>query len=87
MRARRMGRRSHDAFLPKDRQIDVAIAPLEGRPPAQVQFVPLVRMPLVLLVPRKMKIASAAELWAQGAVLEPLITLPEAETTRAHPMR
>ena len=64
----------------QDRQIDVAIAPLEGRPPAQVHCVPLVRVPLVLLLPRKMKLKSAADLWAQGAVAEPLITLPGAET-------
>ena len=64
----------------QDRQIDVAIAPLEGRPPAQVRCVPLLRVPLVLLVPRRMKLRSAAELWAQGTVEEPLITLPGAET-------
>jgi DNA-binding transcriptional LysR family regulator len=64
----------------QDRQIDIAIAPLEGRPPAQVHSVALLRMPLVLLVPRRMKLESAAEIWAQGAVAEPLITLPAAET-------
>ena len=64
----------------QDRQIDVAIAPLEGRPPAQVRSVPLLRVPLVLLVPRKMKIKSAEELWAQGKVEELLITLPGTET-------
>ncbi len=68
-----------EAWL-QDRQIDVAIAPLEGRPPAPVQSVPLLRMPLVLLVPREMKLRSTEELWVQGAVAEPLITLPGAET-------
>ena len=68
-----------EAWL-QDRQIDVAIAPLEGRPPPQVHCTPLLRMPLVLLVPRQMKLKSAEQLWAQDAIMEPLITLPGAET-------
>ena len=63
----------------RDRQIDVAIIPLAARPPARVRCLRILRMPLVLLVPRKSKIRSATELWAQGAIAEPLITLPPME--------
>ena len=54
-----------DAWL-QDRQIDLAITPLEKRPPARVRCLRLMRVPLVLLVHRKAKYKSAAELWAPG---------------------
>ncbi|MBE7539216.1 MAG: LysR family transcriptional regulator [Opitutaceae bacterium] len=62
-----------------DREIDLAIVPLESRPPARLHCLPLLRLPLVLLVHRKSKIKSAEELWARDAIAEPLIGLPPSE--------
>ena len=63
-----------------DRQIDLAVTPLDKRPPKRLSCLRLLRVPLVLLVHRKAKLRSAAELWAPGRITEPLITLPAEET-------
>jgi DNA-binding transcriptional LysR family regulator len=62
-----------------DREIDLAITPLEAKPPARLHCLRLLRLPLVLLVPKKSKIKSAAALLALGTVEEPLICLPQTE--------
>jgi DNA-binding transcriptional LysR family regulator len=62
-----------------DREIDLAITTLQGRPPATISCLRLVRLPLVLLVPRKSKIKSAAAILASRMVEEPLVCLPESE--------
>lgn len=62
-----------------DREIDLAIVPLENKPPARLRCLRLLRLPLVLLVHRKSKLKSAAALWAQGTIEEPLICLPPTE--------
>jgi len=62
-----------------DREIDVAVTPLDTKPPARLGCLRLLRLPLVLLVPKKSKIKSAAELLAAGVVEEPLICLPQSE--------
>ena len=62
-----------------ERELDLAITPLEGKPPARLRCRPLLRMPLMLLVPKKSKLKSAAELWARGEIEEPLISLPQTE--------
>ncbi|MDD2763048.1 MAG: LysR family transcriptional regulator [Opitutaceae bacterium] len=67
-----------EAWL-RDRQIDLAVTPLESRPPARLHCLRLMRVPLVLLVHRKSRFRSAAELWTQGRIDEPLITLPASE--------
>jgi DNA-binding transcriptional LysR family regulator len=64
----------------QERQIDLAVTPLEARPPPRVHCLRLMRVPLVLLVHRKSRFKSSAEFWAQGKIREPLITLPAAET-------
>lgn len=64
----------------REREIDLAITALERRPPPRVQCLRLVKLPLVLLVPRPLKIKSAAELWARPPVEQPLICLPPTET-------
>jgi DNA-binding transcriptional LysR family regulator len=63
----------------QDRQIDLAITPLEGRLPARVRSLRLLRVPLVLLVPRKSRLKNATEVWARNPVVEPLISLPASE--------
>ena len=62
-----------------DREIDLAVASLDAKPPARLHCLRLLRMPLVLLVHKKSKIKSAAELWARGEIDEPLICLPQTE--------
>ncbi|MDP3071494.1 MAG: LysR family transcriptional regulator [Opitutaceae bacterium] len=60
-------------------EIDLAITPLEGRPPARLNCVRMLRMPLVLVVPRDSKLKSAEELWAQKEIAEPLVSVPPTE--------
>ncbi len=62
-----------------DREIDLAVASLDAKPPAHLHCLRLLRIPLVLLVPKKSGIKSAAELWARGEIEEPLICLPPTE--------
>lgn len=61
----------------RDRQIDlVFVTLLQTGLAAGLRKLPLLRMPLVLLVHKKSKIKSAAELWARDTIDEPLISLP-----------
>lgn len=62
-----------------DRVIDLAIVPLESKPPARLRCLRLLRLPLVLLVHRKSKLKSAATLWTHATIEEPLICLPPTE--------
>jgi DNA-binding transcriptional LysR family regulator len=62
-----------------DREIDLAVVPLESRPPPRVRALRLLRLPLVLLVHRKSKLRSAAALWERKTIEEPLICLPPTE--------
>jgi DNA-binding transcriptional LysR family regulator len=61
------------------REIDLAVVPLRRRPPPHTHTLRLVRLPLVLLVPRKAKLKAANDLWSSGSIQEPLIGLPPAE--------
>jgi DNA-binding transcriptional LysR family regulator len=61
-----------------DGQIDLAVDPLENRL-ARLRCLRLIRVPLVLLVHRKSRVKSSAELWARGRIEEPLISLPATE--------
>lgn len=64
-----------------DSTIDFAVvtsAP-DGRKPQGLQGVRLMRLPLVLLVNRKSKIRSAAQLWSMDRIEEALICLPAGE--------
>lgn len=62
-----------------EREVDVAITPLDGKPPARIHCLRLMRLPLVLLVHKKSNTRTAAELWKGGVVEEPLICLPQSE--------
>jgi len=64
----------------RDREIDLAVLPLYRRLPKPLRSLLLLRLPLVLLVPKKSKRKSAAELWAAGRPVEPLISLPDSDT-------
>ena len=61
------------------REIDLAVTPLDTRPPPRIRCFRLVRLPLVLIVHKKSKIKSAAVLWALDKIEEPLISLPATE--------
>ncbi len=63
-----------------EREVDFAVSVLESRPPARMRHVTLARLPLLLLVPKRCRAASAAEVLAGNPVTEPLISLPETET-------
>jgi len=62
-----------------EREVDVAILPLDHKPPARLRALRLLQLPLVLLVHKKSKVMSAQELWALGEIVEPLICLPQTE--------
>ena len=64
----------------RDREIDLAIMPLCRKLPKPLRSLLLLRLPLVLLVPKKSKRKSAAEFWAAGRPAELLISLPETDT-------
>jgi DNA-binding transcriptional LysR family regulator len=64
----------------REGQADLAIMPLHGRPPAQMQSLTLLRLPLVLLGPKRLKAKTAADLWANRAPTEHLISMPPRES-------
>ena len=64
----------------QEREVDLAITTLDAKPPARLHCLRLLRLPLVLLVPKKSKIKSAAELWERSEIEESLICLPQTET-------
>jgi len=65
----------------RDGDVDLIVTPVPGRPPPRTRHQRLLRLPLVLLVPKKWKIVSAASLWANRRPEAPLISLPEREST------
>jgi len=65
-------------------EIDFAVTLLEGKLPAGINGVPLLKLPLGLLVPAASRIQSAEELWKRDRIDETLISLPEAEPIARH---
>lgn len=63
-------------------EIDLSIGLLGGKPPTGINAIPLFKMPLVLLVPKTSRLASAEELWQQDRIEESLITVPSNEPIR-----
>ena len=68
-----------EAWL-EQREIDLALTPLEKNPPPGLKMASLLRVPLALLVPRRSPVKEAADLWALDKIEEPLICLPPTET-------
>ncbi len=64
----------------EQREIDLALTPLETHPTAGLKMVSLLHLPLVLLVPKRSPIKNAADLWSLDKIEEPLISLPATET-------
>ena len=60
----------------EQREIDVSLGLLEGKPPPGIYAQALFDLLLVLLVPTRHKIKAAQELWEQDHIEETLITIP-----------
>ena len=63
----------------QQREIDVSLGLVGTKPPPGVNALPLFKLPLVLLVPKKSKLKSAQELWERDPIGESLITVPSNE--------
>jgi DNA-binding transcriptional LysR family regulator len=60
----------------RDGLIDLAVGPVDARPQARLRHLRLVAAPIVLLVPRRSPVRSAAELWKHRKIKEPLVGVP-----------
>ncbi len=60
-------------------EIDAAVCLLGGKPPPGVICEPLLRLPLVLMVPKSSKLKSSDELWKRDRIDETLVTVPTNE--------
>lgn len=56
-------------------ELDLAVTVIEGKPPAGVTVLPMLKLPLVLLVEKSSRLRSAEELWRQDKIEETLICL------------
>ena len=63
-------------------EIDLSIGLIGGKPPGGVNAITLLKMPMVLLVPKTSKLESAEELWQRDRIEESLITVPSNEPIR-----
>ena len=57
-------------------EIDASVGLLAGKPPPGIHAIPVFKMPLVLLVPKRSKLTSAQDLWQRDRIEETLITVP-----------
>lgn len=62
-----------------EREIDLAIVPLQKKPTAKLRYERLLHLPLVLLVHRDSPLQSPEDLWSRDVIEESLICLPETE--------
>lgn len=60
-------------------EIDLAITELEGKSAPGLDCAILFKLPLILIIPPRLKIKSAADLWRGGKASETLISLPPDE--------
>ena len=60
-------------------EVDLAVTLIEGRASAGIKTMSLIELPLALLVPKTLRIKSAAEIWRQDRISETLISLPANE--------
>ncbi len=65
-------------------EIDLGITVLDSKPPAELKSEKLLELPMVLMVPTRMKARAAAEILEQDRIAQTLISLPPIEgITRA----
>ena len=67
-----------------NQEVDLAVTVLDGTPPQGVQSEALLQVPIVLLVPKALKLASAEELLKRDRINETLISPPLNETLTKH---
>lgn len=60
-------------------EIDLAVTLTEKRPPGGLHSMVLLELPLMLVVPAQSRFRSAADLWKQDRIEEPLVCLPATE--------
>jgi DNA-binding transcriptional LysR family regulator len=70
--------------LLRKHEIDLAITELEGTPAVSINSCTLVRLPLVLVVPKKTKFRSLSDCFRQGAPLQSLISFRSDEVISKH---
>lgn len=63
-----------------DQEVDLAVTVLDGTPPLGVQSEPLLEVPVILLVPKALKITSVEELLKRDRIEHTLISPPLNET-------
>jgi DNA-binding transcriptional LysR family regulator len=64
---------AHSHSWLRDGRIDIAIMPVDGRPPPRLRQLRLVRIPLVLLVHRTSPVRHADDLWRLKKITDPLV--------------
>jgi DNA-binding transcriptional LysR family regulator len=67
-----------EALLSQD-EVDLVITMIDRTPPPGFQSLVLMELPMVLLVEKSHPVKSAAELWRQDKITDPLICLPATE--------
>ena len=67
-----------ETFLMHD-EVDLVITMTERKPPAGLQSLVLLELPMVLLVEKSSRLKSAEELWARDKIADSLICLPVSE--------
>ena len=60
----------------QQQEIDASVGLLGSKPPPGISSLPMFKIPLVLLVPKRCKLTSAEELWKRDHIEETLITVP-----------
>lgn len=63
-----------------EQEVDLAVTALDGCPPVGVQSEPLLQLPIVLLVPKSLKLASIEDLLKRDRIDQTLISPPASET-------
>ena len=60
-------------------EVDVSVGLVGGKPPPGINAIPLFKVPLVLLVPKRSPLKSADELWTRDRIEVALISVPSNE--------
>jgi len=65
-------------------EIDFAITLIEPKSRSDPRMRTLIKLPLVLLAPKRSRITEARQLWEQDKIEETLISFPQADPVQAH---
>src|SRR6266478_8426793 len=66
------------------RDVDLAITLIDKKSRAGIRVRPLLKLPLILLVHEKSRLARAEELWKRDKIEETLISFPRTDPVQAH---